>query len=133
MEATLNFPTTYIDPDKSLENLLHQKTRIVNTKLELIALAINERVGIWKHNLKRIEEDNCKLAYMLEKLARATNYGLRAHDEKRIFYERIFDLRKEVREEDAECWRDVVLVMRDFLLAWEAHEQAKAKAIFLDE
>jgi hypothetical protein len=133
VEETLNFPTTYIDHDKSLEDLLHQKTRIVNTKLELIALAINERVGIWKHNLKRIEEDNDRLAYMLEKLARAANYGLRTHDEKRVFYERIFDLRKQVREEDTECWRDIVLVMRDFLVAWEAHEQAKAKAIFLEK
>jgi hypothetical protein len=133
MEESLKFSTTHIDSDKSLEDLLHQKTRIVNTKLELIALAINERVGIWKRNLKRIEEDNYRLAYMLDKLARATNYGLRKHDEKRVFYERIFDLRSQVREEDVECWRDIVLVMRDFLVAWEAHEQAKAKAIFLDE
>ena len=28
-------------------------------------------------------------------------------------------------------WRDVVLVMRDFLETWEAHEQAKNRSIFL--
>ena len=41
-------------------------------------------------------------------------------------------LEKERRTEDVECWRDVVMVMRDFLVVWEAHEQAKTKAIFLE-
>jgi hypothetical protein len=133
MEVGINLPTTYIGSENALEDLLHQKTRIVSTKLEVIALAINERLGIWNQNLKRIEEDQGMLAYMLEKLARGVNYRLREHSEKRVFYEQIFELRKQVREEDVECWRDIVLVMRDFLVAWEAHEQAKAKATFLDK
>src|SRR5579862_3469055 len=86
-----------------LKDLLQQKTRIVSTKLEVVALAITERLGIWTRNHKRIEEDQGMLAYMLEKLSRGVNYGSRGHDEKRVFYEQIFELRKQVRDEDVEC------------------------------
>lgn len=44
----------------------------------------------------------------------------------------VSDLQAEVRSEHVKCWRDVVLVMRDFLLAREAHEQAKGRAIFIN-
>jgi hypothetical protein len=36
------------------------------------------------------------------------------------------------RDQDVQCWRDVVLVMRDFLDTWDAHEQAKDRSIFLN-
>ena len=41
-------------------------------------------------------------------------------------------LESQRRDEDVQCWRDIVMVMRDFLVAWEAHEQAKNRSIFIN-
>src|SRR5438132_1342438 len=92
----------------SIDDFVHTRTRILNTKLEVLASA------------------------MLVDLDRRSNYLARQHKEKAPFYGQLFKLEQERRLQDVECWRDVVLVLRDFLDAWEAHEQAKAKAVFLD-
>jgi hypothetical protein len=57
---------------------------------------------------------------------------MREHQEKRALYELLFKAKQEERLQDVECWRDIVLVMRDFLNTWDAHEQMQARAIFLD-
>ncbi len=56
---------------------------------------------------------------------------MREHQDKGIFYRKLFDFQTEARSEQVECWRDVVMVMRDFLYAWDAHEQARARAMFI--
>ena len=40
-------------------------------------------------------------------------------------------LEKEKREQEVSCWNAVVKLMRDFLEAYEAYEQAKAKSMLL--
>ena len=70
---------------------------------------------------------------MLEKLDRTARYHLRDHREKEPFYKQMFELEKEKRDQDVTCWNDVVMVMRDFLTTWEAHEQARARARLLEE
>jgi hypothetical protein len=131
MTDTPEMASAYTQPDRTLDELIHQKARIVRTKLEVLALATSERLAIWQRNLQRIDDDEHKVSYMLQRLSRSANYLMRAHRDKEVFYKTAFDLAKERREQDVECWRDIVLVMRDLLVAWEAHEQAKAKAIFL--
>ena len=68
---------------------------------------------------------------MIGRLHLAALYHLREHQDKGIFYRKLLDFQTEARSEQVECWRDVVMVMRDFLMTWEAHEQAKARAIFI--
>ncbi len=116
----------------SIENFVHSRTRILNTKLEVLASAIHERLRVRVKNLERIDGNKIHTSEMLIELDRRANYLARQHKEKAPFYEHLFKLEQERRTQDVECWRDVVLVLRDFLEAWEAHEQAKAKAIFLD-
>jgi hypothetical protein len=115
----------------SLESFVHTRTQILNTKLEVLAAEIYLRLHIRTGNLERIADEKLRVGYLLTDLTRRANYLVREHREKAPFYQQWFDLEKERRTEDVECWRDVVMVMRDFLMAWEAHEQAKAKAIFL--
>jgi hypothetical protein len=115
----------------ALDDLIGQKTRILNTKLEVLVLEIVERLRLRSHNIERLNADRYGATLMLSKLSAQANYHLRDHGDKRVFYEVIFNLERERREQDVECWRDIVEVMRDLLAVWEAHEQAKAKAMFL--
>ena len=118
--------------EPSLEDFIHSRTRILNTKLDVLATEIHTRLRIRSKNLERVDEDKTHISKMLVELDRWCNYLSRQHKEKAPFYDELFKLEQERRLQDTECWRDVVMVMRDFLYAWEAHEQAKAKAIFLD-
>ena len=125
-------PAATPQPVMEIENLFDQKRRIVHTKLEVLASEIFERMRIRTVNVGRIEHDKDRLYEMLVKLDRQANYHLREHQDKRVFYEVLFKVKQEQRQEDVECWRDIVLVMRDFLYAWEVREQIQARAMFLD-
>jgi len=118
--------------DSSLDYFIGNRTRLLQTKLEVLASEIWSRLQIRSGNVARIEENKTSADQMLEQIGRLANYHFREQQEKTPFYRVLFDLEKERRQQDVECWRDVVLVMRDFLVAWEAHEQAKAKARLID-
>ena len=117
--------------DKSIDLLINGRTRILDTKLEVFASEINERLRIRQKNVDEIlYEELLTGSHILEF---HPNYGI-GRDDKAIqqtLYQKKFDLTKERRQQDIECWRDVVMVMRDFLLAWEAREQAGARSAFL--
>ena len=110
--------------DKALENLINQPRRILKTKLEVFASLIYGRLKIRKDNLKQL---------------RAEESHIEAQFNHWIGGERISDLEKrllviskESREQNVDCWKDVVLVMRDFLNVWDNFEEAKAEAILLN-
>ncbi len=69
---------------------------------------------------------------MLNQSTRLARYHLREPNETARLRESSLQLDSQRRQEDIQCWRDVVLVMRDFLEAWEVHEQAKSRAIFIN-
>jgi len=115
-----------------IDDLFADKRRIGRTKLEVFAAEIFERLRLRTVNLSRLECDRTDLYAMMHNLDRQARYRMREHQEKRILYELLFKAKQEERLQDVECWRDVVLVMRDFLNAWDAHEQMQARAIFLD-
>jgi len=117
----------------SLDALINQKSRVLKTKLEVWASAIQERWRIEHRNFDRIDEDRAVLKEMIEKIDRQANYLRREHQEKSILYRKLFELETERRKEEVECWRDVVMVLRDLLYVWDAHEQARSKAIFLND
>jgi hypothetical protein len=90
------------------------------------------RFGIRAKNLDRLDEDQVLVETMLQKLDRAALYHSREHKEKGTLYQAFFSIREKKRQQETECWRDVVMVMRDFLYVWETHEQMQARAIFLE-
>ena len=104
----------------------------MKTKLEVLAAEILQRLNIRDVNVTRIGHDQNLLKQIVQFLSVQANYQQRQPKEKNPFYEKEFDLEKERRAQDVECWRDVVLVMRDFLTIWEAHEQARSRAIFIN-
>jgi hypothetical protein len=116
----------------ALDQLLGVKSRILRTKLEVLSFEMGERLRLWNRNLGRIDADKERLTGVMERISRLAEYHFRDHREKSELYEELFNLETERRSQDVECWRDVVMVMKDFLAVWEAHEQAKARAIFLD-
>ena len=119
--------------DKTLTDLLHTNTRVLKTKLEAIASTVQERLKIRRQNVQQIGDDKCKLSEMLQTISVGVNYHLREHREKGTFYQKVFDLERERRDQDTDCWRDIVLVLRDFLTFWDEYERAKARGAFLQD
>ncbi len=120
------------DNSGALEDLLHSKGRVLKTKLEVLTAEILQRLNLREVNFTRIRQDQSSLQEILHGLTRQANYHQREHREKVPLYQRQLELEKELRSQDVDCWKDVVLVMRDFLTIWEAHEQARSRAIFMN-
>lgn len=117
----------------TIDEIVSDKRRIIRTKLEVVASEIFERLRIRTKNLAAIERDEETLYAMLATLDRSARYHLRDQGDKRILYELLFTAKQERRSQDAECWRDIVLVMRDLLEVWDAHELAKSRSkLFTD-
>lgn len=118
-------------PD-GLENLLHNKSQILRTKLEVFALEILDRLGHRERNLRRIADTTGQVDDALRRVGRLATYQLRSARELEPLYRQRFQLDQERRSQDTDAWRDFVPVMRDFLEVWEALEQAKSRAAFLN-
>lgn len=114
-----------------LDHLLHSKSRILRTKLEVLASEIQARFAMWDRNLERIGSEKDEVEALLNQSTRLARYHLREPNEVARLRESSLRLDSQRREEDIQCWRDVVLVIRDFLNTWEAHEQAKSRSIFI--
>src|SRR6185369_13748157 len=104
--------------NSDIDNLLHLKSRILRSKLEVLASEIYARLNLWERNLVRINEEKTKVQEIIVNFTRMANYHLREPKDQNLFYEQIFGLETQRRSEDVECWRDVVNVMQEFLLAW---------------
>lgn len=124
--------TIAMPPGSPLDQLLHSKSRILRTKLDVLATEIVARLGIWNRNLERIHTEKVGVEELLDQSARLARYHLREQRDVGRLREDALKLDTQQREEDVQCWKDVVLVMRDFLTAWESHEQAKSRAIFIN-
>lgn len=118
--------------DSFLDNLMHQKSRIFASKLEVLAAAMVVRIDLLAHNLDRIEKDREHAQTILDRIDRQARYHLREHQDKTFFYQTLFRLEEERRSQGVECWRDIVLVLREFLGVWEAHQQSQTRATFLE-
>jgi hypothetical protein len=121
-----------MEKDDGLDRLFDQRTAILKTKLEVFASELLDRLRIRSKNLLTISENQDRLGRMLETLTCQANYHFRDHKEKSVFYQLSFDLERQKRSEDVECWRDVAQIMKDLLNVWEAMEQAKSRSMFLN-
>lgn len=136
MMQTVDFPQGLDNPDEPdasvLDRLLNSKSKISRTKLEVLASEIHARLTMWDRNLSRINGDRDNVDQLLNQTTRLARYHLRDQQDVSRLQESALRLESHRRDEDIQCWRDIVLVMRDFLVAWEAHEQAKSRAIFIN-
>ena len=118
--------------DVSLDQLLGSKSRILRTALEVLALEIQARFALWDRNLDRIRQDEFQLEPQLAQATRLVRYHLHDQQDATRLRDSLLELSAERREQVIDCWRDIVLVMRDFLYAWDAHEQARSRSIFVN-
>ena len=119
-------------PDQILDNLIHGKSKILGQKLDILASEMRWRLHMSAANLKRIDQDQEHLTATMQRLEQQSLYGLRDNDEKGAIYRKLLDLEMEKRTQHTACWQDMANVMRDFLEVWEAHEQSRNRAQFLD-
>ena len=117
----------------ALDDLIGRKSQVQAQKLDVLAAELRWRLHIAAQNLHTLDQDRGAVHEMLNDLTVAANYRLREHQEKAPLYRRLFEIEAEERSQRTECWRDLANVMRDFLGVWEAHEQARARAIFLTD
>lgn len=126
-------PSTAKDSeDAALDHLLHSKSRLLRSRLEALASEIFARLTMWNRNLGRIDDDKAKVEDLLNQFTGLARYRLRDQQDVGRLRDSALQLEAQRRDQDVQCWRDVVLVMRDFLDTWDAHEQAKDRSIFLN-
>ena len=114
-----------------LEELLHLRSHILKTKLEVLAIELRERFQLRDQNVARIDAEKETVVRSLPRLSRQARYHLREPRDNSAFYQQGFNLDEERRSQDVECWQDVARVIRDFLDVWEAHQQATVRGRFL--
>ena len=114
-----------------LEELLHLRSHILETKLKVLAAELLERFQLRDQNVARVEAGKERVIEMLPQLARQARYHLREPRDNAAFYQQAFRLDEECRSQQVGCWQDVARVMRDFLDVWEAHQQATVRGRFL--
>ena len=114
-----------------LEELLHLRSHILETKLKVLAAELLERFQLRDQNVARVEAGKERVTEMLPQLTRQARYHLREPRDNAAFYQQAFRLDEERRSQQVGCWQDVARVMRDFLDVWEAHQQATVRGRFL--
>ena len=108
-----------------LDNFIHRRARILNTKLQVITFEILERFRLKALNMRNLEKDESIVSDLIHP------YHINSQQEKSAFYERLLDIHKERREQEVNCWCDLVPVVRDLLNTWDAHQQTQSRAILL--
>lgn len=130
--------TSYLPPlnptpeGDNLNQLLNSKSGVLRTKLETLAAEIQTRFAIWNQNLNRLNGEQSDVQKHLDHSTRLARYHLRDPKDVSQLQNSVLKLAEQQRNEDVLCWRDVVMVMRDFLDTWEVHEQAKNRSLFLN-
>ncbi len=114
-----------------LEELLHLRSHILETKLKVLAAELLERFDLRDQNVARVDAEKGRVIEAMPKLARQARYHLREPRDNTAFYQQVFRLDGERRSQQVGCWQDVARVMRDFLDVWEAHQQANVRGRFL--
>jgi len=119
------------DDVAGLEELLHLRSNILETKLKILAAELLERFDIRDRNVAKVENEKERVIEVMPQFARQARYHLREPRDNAAFYQQAFRLDEERRSQQVGCWQDVSRVMRDFLDVWEAHQQASVRGRFL--
>src|SRR5947199_7817771 len=90
-------PPSPQDTNTNLDDLLHLKSRILRSKLEVLASEIYTRLNLADRNLGRIEDEKTRVQEMIIKFTRQANYHLREHKDQNLLFQEIFDLETQRR------------------------------------
>ncbi len=115
-----------------LEELLHLRSQVLETKLKVLAAEVLERFQLRDQNLELVDAQQERVRAVMPHLVRQARYRLREPRDNALFYQQSFQLEEERRSQRIGCWQDVARVMRDFLDVWEAHQQATVRNRFFE-
>jgi hypothetical protein len=116
-----------------LDRILNQKAGLLRTKLNVLTNELCDRVRLREENLERLAGEREQVEHDLNRIVRLARYDLREPRDLGTFHQQRAQLDAELRRQRVDCWQDVVPVIRDFLEVWEALEQARARAMFLND
>ena len=121
-----------MEDSSSLDALMNQKSDTLGTKLDVFLAQLLRRLRLRQENMAGLDYDDCKLGTMINDV-RFQNGGYMGNADRRIasLEKQGFDIEKEKREQDMECWRDITMVTKDLLIAWEAYQHSRVKANLL--
>ena len=111
-----------------LDQMLGQRSRLMQTKLDALSVQIIERLRIRAKNLERILDEELDVSNQLISFERLTHsrpdspFALEG-----LLQSKRFELGKERRSQDVECWRDLMQIMRDFLNTWESLQLTRTR------
>jgi len=115
--------TEIVEEPPVADLFITQRAAIQKLKLDIHVAQILERVAIRKKSLESLLNEE------LEVSTKKANIGNRpgAYQLESELERRLWEIEKERRFEDVNCFRDLTHVMRDFLSVLEALEAAKAR------
>ena len=116
------------DQKSALEAMLSGRSELAETRLAVTATQIIERLRLRAGNLKELLEEELSVD---SKMLQADHAGLGSMGLD-VLEQRLSQIKGAQRRENAECWRDLTNVMRDFLNAWEGFSRNAAKNRFLE-
>jgi len=122
-----------VPTNPNLNAVLRGRTELLATRFEVAAVQIIERLRIRAQNLQQILEEDLEIGSRRLAIGSGSPFPSPLFNELdgRLIEKQSW-LQRERRLEEKECWRDLTMVMRDLLNAWEALSQAKAKERFLE-
>ena len=108
--------------------MLSGRTELTETRLEVTAIQIIERLRLRAGNLQELLKEELAVD---SKMLQADRAGLGSMGLDSL-EQRMSQIKGAQRRENTECWRDLTNVMRDFLNAWEGFSRNAAKNRFLE-
>ena len=124
--------TGHEDFASDINAVLRGRSDILDVRFSVAAVQIVERLRIRAQNLQKILDEDLEIGSRrcnFEPGSLLPTSPFQELDDK--LREEQSGLNRQRRSEDKECWRDINMVMRDLLNAWEGLSLAKAKERFL--
>jgi multidrug efflux pump subunit AcrA (membrane-fusion protein) len=123
---------TSVPGNTALQALLDGRSGLAETRLAVTAAQIIERLRIRASNLQQLMKEELSVDSRIARLQNALPAGRSdMMNLESVLEQKISQLRGEQRRENTECWKDLTLVIRDLLNAWEGFFRNEAKNRFL--
>ena len=113
----------------SIDRLVSQRHDLLNSKFDVYAALIQKRLQNRESILDQLLQTELQLGNKRTGQQQSLDRSENSFDD---LEQAILQVQAEAREEERICWRDLVPVIRDLLTTWEALEQAKSRATFLN-
>lgn len=113
--------------DASVENLIRARSATNDLKVEIWEGTIRERLNILGRALEQLTEEELALDNLV-----LSAQAMQDQPREQFLQQQVLGIPARKMVEEKECWKDIVMVLRDFVGAVEAQRQSKARGEFLN-